>query len=194
MDAVLRAYISKNGEYRSVELLHSAFCASDSPAQGVDWILSVISAAHNPEALLSQVDNETWIPKEELGRILQRELELALSTPEPTADQADYTSSLRGRIKVRLLQYDLDEKRNDDAQTLLNSILAKDRQGDVLQRLWVVLAAREGNIPELLNRFSADPDEAPSTTILSAAASQLRENGDLASNRQLLEYVLTLPI
>jgi tetratricopeptide (TPR) repeat protein len=193
MDAVLRAYIAKNGDYRSVELLHSAFLASASPSEGMDWIISLAEAARVPEALLAQLAGESWLPRPQLGRVLRRELELAQAAPPSADDASDY---LRGRvrdIRSRLLNHLVEEKQYAEAQTLYESIPEKERGNEEVQRERIVLAARQGQspgqIPKLLAEFAANPDAAPSAATIDAAANQLRIAGDLAANRFLLEYV-----
>ncbi len=189
MNAVLRAYIAKNGDYRSVELLNSAFIASPSASDGVDWILSLSGAARYPETLLAQLDGEKWLPREQLGRILRRELELAQATPAQSDDGSTYTSDRVTRIRLRLFQYLVDEKKNAEAQALYDSLSEKARTGEEFQRARIVLAAHQGEIRKLLAEFLADPDTAPSANTIATAASQLHDSGDRASNRLLLEYL-----
>jgi len=188
MDALLRAYITKNGDYRSVELLHSAFFASDSAAHGVDWILSLIDAARNPDALLAQIDGQTWLPEEQLGRVLRRELELAQTAPHRADDSSSYASDRVARLQLRLLQYLVGEKKDAEAQALYDNIPDNRRRSEPLQILRIVLAARRGQIPKLLTEFASNQDAAPAMTTVEAAASQLRDSGDQADNRLLLEY------
>jgi cellulose synthase operon protein C len=189
MDAVLRAYIAKNGDYRSVELLHSALIASASPSDGVDWILSLAEAARYSETLLAQLDGEAWLPRQQLGRVLRRELELAQAASPQADDSSDYLSGRARRIRIRLFQYLVEEKQDAEAQAFYESIPAKERLGEEFQRARIVLAAHQGQIPKLLADFPSNPDIAPSTTTIAAAASELRASGDRASNRLLLEYV-----
>jgi cellulose synthase operon protein C len=189
MDAVLRAYVAKNGDYRSVELLRSAFLASASPSDGVDWILSLSGTARYPETLLSQLDGERWLPRQQLGRILRRELELAQAAPAQPDDGSSYMSDRVNRIRLRLFEYLVDEKKNAEAQALYESLSEKERMGEEFQRARIVLAAHQGQIPKLLAEFSANPDTAPSPNTIAAAASRLRDSGDRASNRLLLEYL-----
>ncbi len=189
IDEVLRTYIAKNGDYRSAALLRSVFLAAPSPAQGADWVLSAIQAARDPLALLAQIDNANWLPREQLGRVLKKELELARSAPQPPEASTGYLEDRVQRIQMRLLQYLIDAKKNDEAQALYNSIPEKQRQGEQLQQLRIVLAARQAQLPGLLAEFSANPDLAPPPATIARAASQLRNSGDRASNRLLLEYI-----
>jgi len=190
MDTVLRTYIAKNGDYRTAELLRSALIASTSPSDGVDWILSLAEAARYPETLLSQLDDAVWMPRQQLGRVLRRELELAQPASPPADDPSGYLNGRVRRIRLRLFQYLVEERQDAEAQTFYASIPEKERTGDEFQRFRIVLSAHQGQLPKLLADFSSDPDKAPSTTAIAAAANQLHAGGDRAANRLLLEYVL----
>jgi len=188
MDAALRAYIAKNGDYRSVELLHSAFIASDSAAHGVDWILSLVDAARNPDNVLAALYRETWLPNEQLGRVLRRELELARAAPQQADDSSSYASDRVARMQLRLLQYLVGEKEDAEAQTLYESIPESQRKSEPIQTIRIVLAARQGRTSSLLAQFSSNPEEAAPMKAVETAASQLRDSGDQADSRLLLEY------
>jgi hypothetical protein len=189
MDAVLRAYIAKNGDYRTVELLHSAFIAADTPAYAVGWILSLIDAARNPETVLAQLDGPTWLPAEQLGKVLRRQLELAQTAPRLEGDSSNYASHRLARMQLRLLQYLVGEKKDAEAEALYDSIPDNAKRSEPLQIIRLVLAARTGTMGKLLAEFRSNPDVAPAATTIAAAASELRDSGDQADNRLLLEYV-----
>jgi cellulose synthase operon protein C len=154
MDAVLKAYIAKNGDYRSAELLHSALIASTSPSDGVDWILSLAGAAHYPETLLSQLEEEAWMPRQQLGRVLRRELELAQPALPPSDDPSGYLNGRGRRIRLRLFQYLVDEQLDAEAQAFYQSIPEKERTTDEFQRVRIVLSAHQGQLTQLLADFS----------------------------------------
>jgi len=92
MDTVLRGYVKRNGEYRSAELLQAAFEASASPAEGLEWLLSLASAAANPGGVLSQFESVAWLPESMREPVLLKELELAriaaAHEPAPAANGA----------------------------------------------------------------------------------------------------------
>ena len=190
-DAVLRAYITKNGDYRSAELLQSAFTTQPTDA-GVDWIFSLASAARNPVPLFNQLD-APWFPRNQLGRLYRRQLELAenAATAQASATSGDnnFSAGDVAQARIKLLNWLLQQKNDAEAQTLYNSIPAAQRQQDAFQQIRIELAARQHQIPALLADFTADPITAPSLDLIKAAANRLRTEGDQPSNRLLLEYV-----
>jgi cellulose synthase operon protein C len=199
MGTVLRAYIAKNGNYRSSELLHSAYIAL-SPA-GADaaivWVFSLADAARNPAAILNQLAlpyEVGWFPGESLGRLYRRQLELAeLSVAEQTtqtnsSDSNTLPSDLT-RARLRLLTYLIQQKQDAGAQSLLDTIPDAERQQDAVQQARILLAAHQSRVPGLLADFTAHPSAAPSIQLIAATASQLRTAGDKSSNRLLIEYV-----
>ena len=199
MDIVLRAYIAKNGNYRSSELLHSAYIAL-SPA-GADaaivWALSLADAARNPADILNQLASPYeggWFPRESLGRLYRRQLELAQLTVAEQTTQTDSSdsnnlSSDLTRARLRLLTYLIQQKQDAEAQSLLDTIPDAERQQDDVQQARILLAAHQSRIPALLADFSAHPSAAPSLQLIAATANQLRSAGDKSSNRLLVEYV-----
>jgi tetratricopeptide (TPR) repeat protein len=200
MDTVLRAYIAKNGNYRSSELLHSAYIAL-SPAgadAAIAWVFSLVDAARNPSAILNQLASPYeggWFPRESLGRLYRRQLELAqLTVAEQTTTQTDSSDSNTlpsdlTRARLRLLTYLIQQKQDAEAQSLLDTIPDAERQQDAVQQARILLAAHQSRIPALLADFTAHPSTVPSLQLIAAAASQLRTAGDKSSNRLLVEYV-----
>ena len=194
MDTVLRAYIAKNGNYRSDELLHSAYIAlSSNNNDAVTWIFSLAGAAHHPAAILSQISltyNNTWFPRASLGLLYRRQLELAQIEATQQLDQPD-TSAISEvtQARTRLLAYLIDHKQDAEAQTLYDSIPATDRQQDSVQQARIQLAAHQSRIPALIDEFASNPTTTPSLELITTTANHLRTTGDKPSNRLLLEYV-----
>ena len=191
MDSVLRAYITKNGDYRSAELLQSAFTAQPTDA-GVDWIFSLASAARNPAPLFAQFD-APWFPRNQLGRLYRHQLELAESAAaaQPATNSTDNNDMFSGNViqaRVKLLNWLLEQKNNTEAQTLYNTIPATQRQQDSVQQIRIELAAHQNQIPTLLADFTANPITAPDLNLIQSAANRLRTAGNLTANRLLLEY------
>ena len=189
MDVVLRAYFAKYGESNSSQLMHSAFIASDSPTQAVDWILSLANASGDPGAVLRQIDSAPWLPEEQRSRVLRRELELLQASNKQPEDGAEPKVEQVKKLQVRLLRHLLEEKKDDEAQRLYDSIPSQQRSEEDLQTLRVVLAAHRDMVAPLLADFTANPDTAAPVEAIAKAASRLRNDGDLSSNRRLLKYV-----
>jgi hypothetical protein len=75
VDALLRAYLRVNGNYRSNAPLRSAFLAVGNPAAATAWLLELSSAASDPIPVLSDVVDAPWIPLAQRAPIYQRILE-----------------------------------------------------------------------------------------------------------------------
>ena len=196
MDVVLRAYVAKNGSYRSSELLRSAYVTL-SPAgadAAVAWILSLADAARDPGSLLEQLASPYdggWFPRVGLGQLYRRQLELAqrrAAEQSPQMEPSDFNNELT-RAHLRLLTYLIQQRQDVEAQSLFDTIPAAERQQDPVQQARILLAAHHSGIPALLADFTTRPSTAPSLQLVAAAANQLRTAGDKLSNRLLLEYV-----
>ncbi len=189
LDAVLRSYITKNGEYRSIELLRAAFAALGSTPQATDWVLSLAGTARYPAQLLSSLTNADWIPQPELGRIYRRELELAQASEQQRGDtEEDASYGILSTVQRNYLAYLLKQKSYAEAQNFFDSLRAARRQQDDMQPLRIELAAHQGRISRLLAEFASNALAAPSLEIIASAADTLRTT-DKPSSRQLLEYV-----
>jgi cellulose synthase operon protein C len=199
MDTVLRAYSAKNGDYRSSELLHSAYIAL-SPVgadAAVVWILSLADAARNPSAILNQLaipGEGGWFPRDSLGRLYRRQLELAQHAVADQPIQADSPDSNNipndlTQARLRLLAYLTEQKQDAEAQSLLDTIPYTERLQDAVQQARILIAAHQSRVPALLADFTAHPAAAPSLLLMATVASQLRAAGDKASNHLLFEYI-----
>ncbi|HEY6413833.1 MAG TPA: hypothetical protein VIX42_09105, partial [Edaphobacter sp.] len=197
MDALLRAYIAKNGNYRSAELLQSALNSQASPDTATtDWMFSLADASRSPSSILAQLDDANWFPRDQRGRLYRRELELdqaaAAQRPHDPVDTSDIYATDLNRTRIKLLNYLVQQKNSTsdaDAQNLFDSIPANQRQQDDLQAIRIELAAHQNQISQLLAVFIADPSNTPNLQIISNTANNLRRAGDKSSNRLLLEYV-----
>ncbi len=203
MDNVLRSYITKNGNYRSAELLHSAYVALTPPnantAGAIDWVFSLADAAHSPSSVLEELDSSyssnAWFPRTSLGRLYRRQLELAQREAAQKSMQSDASAdSTNGngavsQSRLRLLTWLLQQRQNAEAQSLYDSIRAEERLQETVQQARILLAARQSRVPALIAAFTSDSATAPSLELIANTASELRTAGDTESNRLLLEYV-----
>lgn len=203
MDIVLRAYITKNGNYRSSELLHSAYTAltfkNQDPSTAIDWVFSLADAAHSPAGVLEELDSpydsNAWFPKNSLGRLYRRQLDLAQREAMQRSSQFGAVSDSTndggsvGQARLKLLTWLVRQRQDAEAQVLFDAIPAAERKQDSVQQVRIQLVARQSHIPALIAASTSDPGNAPSLELISNTASQLRTSGDTESNRLLLEYV-----
>lgn len=199
MNLVLDAYVRKNGNYRSTELLHSAFAAMAprSEAEAADWVVLLIAdmPRDDQESGFSPLLFQGWFPPSQFGSIYQREIALAqaeLQTPLKTQGDRE----MRGlelndlaRTQSLYVRWLLTLNRVAEAQRVFDSIDSRQRSADGLQVLAALLAARQSRVPSLLESYRADPSIAPSLGVLADAANQLQIAGDRANQRLVLEYI-----
>ena len=190
VEAILSGYFSKNGNYRSNELLRAVYTASSTPAAGTALILSLANAAPDPNLLLEDFRRANWIAPESREAILQRQIALARNHSPATEDSSPAGVAGYQRELVRLY---LDHNQLDQAQAVLDSIAAspftpaqdEDR---------ILLAVRTGHLERLLDTWRANPDSVPSQTTLNSTLYYLRRPTPIytpnpAQIRPLQEFV-----
>src|SRR5262249_4216029 len=87
-------------------------------------------------------------------------------------------------------------KRSQQARTVIDELAppARAAMSDRLFPLEVRLAAAAGTLPELLERYAADPSGNPPPAPLFRAAADFRKVGDVQNARRVLEFAYTRQI
>ncbi len=197
VDALLRAYLHRNGTYRSNALLHSAYLAVGEPVAATAWLLELASAAPNPTAVLADVANVPWIPLAQRAPIYQRILEAkqnALGKSE--GFERDNTLEELRSWQIRWLKYLIQSKQFAQAGDFVISLpedTQKARAADLVP-LELQVAARLGTLDTKIATFRSDPPSAPPSDLLRTSARQLFEGGDKQSARKVLEFVFAREI
>ena len=122
-DTLVRAYLHRNGNYRSNALLHSVYAATGDPAAATAWLLDVSSSAPDPIVILADVVDAQWIPLEQRGPIFQRILEgkqAGLAKAEGL-EKENAQSELRS-WQIRWLGYLLETKQFTQANEFLAAL------------------------------------------------------------------------
>lgn len=195
MDTVLTAYVRKNGNYRSEELLSSAYRALSSANQSdaVNWVLSVVAAIPKPDQsqALSTLIEARWFPRTDADPVYRRMIVLAQQDVQGAKSdaEANYPESRLQSIQTQYIQWLLANQRTADAQRTFDSIPANQRQTDALQVIAVLLAAKQSRVPALLAAYANDLATAPSLSALAQGANRLRAGKDNQNARLVLEYV-----
>ena len=209
MNVVLEAYIRKNKDYRSQELLRAAYGAIEKQGEGeaAAWVLGLVADAVDENSQLALLSNLTtsgtseavWFPESHYDEVYRRELTLAqaLADAEMAAQREngnsgnaqDYTGYRVTEVRAQYLRWMLRSGKVEDAQRFFDSLAASERKGQRLQEIGLELAAREGRLTTIVAGFANDPDNAPSLSLLVSVASDLRNDKDYAGSRVLMEYV-----
>ncbi len=189
LDALLKAYLAKNGPYRSNELLLAAFDAAATPATGVTWIMQLSAASKQQAQVLADVQNAAWLPQNLRTVLYLKRLELARSAASSSADDA---AGSIVQLQTSLVSLYVELGDNAAAKALLAQIPEGRRSSSELVTASVVLAARDGSLKTLLDAYDALPDAAqPAANSLRTAANRLEASGNPAGTRAVLESLFT---
>jgi tetratricopeptide (TPR) repeat protein len=187
-DQLLHDYIRMNGAYQVEPLLRGAMAAAGSPEAGVSWILDLSRASRTPAEsanFLSQIVSSV-IPEEQKEPVLRRMVEIAdAQVLQSAGDARNYAQSELNRRRDDLLQYLVEHHRTNSARALLAVIQKPPAEVEI------VIAAQSGGLAAQLDHYRQDRTTAPTVESLQRAATQLRNQGDAASARAVLDYLYT---
>lgn len=192
VDAVLRAYLRHNGNYRSNALLHADYLALGDPAAATSWILDLTSVADDPTAVLADVVEASWIPLSQRAPIYQRILQGkqdAVSKAEGL--QKERAQQTLRSWQVRWLKYLVTTKQHVLASDAITSLPKETlaAEGAAIVPLELQVAANVGTLDSTIDVYRTDPQTAPSSEVLRSAARQLFDAGDKVSAQKVLEFV-----
>jgi tetratricopeptide (TPR) repeat protein len=196
-DALLRAYLRRNGNYRSNAPLRSAYLAAGDPAAATTWILDLASTAPDPTQVLADLADASWIPLAQRAPIYQRILEnkqSALSHVEGFQKESAL-EELR-TWQVLWVKYLIQTKQFSQAADYVAALPSETQRARVssLVPFELQAAAQLGTLDAKIAGYRADSSLAPSAEILRAAARQLFDAGDKQSARKLIEFVFAREI
>jgi tetratricopeptide (TPR) repeat protein len=202
MEAVLRNYIGRNGEYRSNELLQAAFAASGGGVGGATWLISLSSAGQDAASVLADIDNAPWLTPEARELILLRELKLIRAQPLPSGAQESSADWRLNNVQGALLALYLVQKQDSKAEVILSSMTRQRRDEADAFTAEVELAAHGHRLTPFLanlgndaNAQSAAASGAVSVSLesrfqtLRGTAASLEHEGDKADALVIWEYV-----
>ncbi len=192
-DKMVRAYIARNGTYRADALLRAAFLATNDPASGTDWLIDVARAAPNQVDTLGTIARATWLPDAVRDRVYERTvivLEAAVKREHGVARTAKEAEADTWRVaRIRSL---VETKQSVRAAELLRALPEDVRrehyQTDVLE-LDVRIAAAQGTLEAALESHDRQTVRTLNADALQRAATALRQAGDEASARRIMEFV-----
>ncbi|MDQ2842905.1 MAG: hypothetical protein M3Y72_18080 [Acidobacteriota bacterium] len=186
IESILAAYLAKNGNYRSNELLRSVYSAAATPGEGTGLILAVCHATSAEESILGDLNREAWLTTEAQEAILRRQIELARNHPAGEQD----ARTVRG-YEDRLIDLYLSENQVAKAQAVFDSI---PKSSDSTTGEGVIVATRNRRLQALLDKWRTNPALTPTLETLALAVVQLQRTTsaykpDPAIVRPLLEFV-----
>ena len=190
LNGVLRPYIVKNGSYRSDELLHSASAAMSAGAgeheagkphideASAAWIVGLAEASSEPERLLADLCSSNWFPRERLGPVFARRLQIAETASVAARDSGtdSYQAAAVDSVRASYLKFLIAGGEYSEADRVVEGIPEESRSKGDLPKLLVVLGAREGKVSELIASFVAGSSDAADLKMIGAAADELQRD------------------
>jgi len=184
IESILGPYLTKNGGYRSNELLQAAFESAATPAEGASVILAVSSSAKDAGEILEGLRGVPWLDDAAREPILLRQIELARNRPDASPGAFSY--------QTQLIDLYLKQNRTAQAQAVYATLSAKETD-DGQDMNGVILAVRTGHLESLLAKWRANPDTVPRSSLGSTIRRLLKPTPaykpDLAAIRPLQEFV-----
>jgi Tfp pilus assembly protein PilF/TolA-binding protein len=197
IDSLLRAYLRRNGNYRSNVPLRSAYVALRNPAAASAWLIDLASAAPDPTSVLADVVDAAWIPLPQRAPIYQQILEAKQTALDKSEgfERDSALASLRD-WQIRWASYLIKAEQFAKAADFLSALPLETRvaKQDELTPLELQAAAKLGTLDAKIAAYRADPQSAPSPETLRKSARVLFEEGDKQSARKLLEFVFAREI
>ena len=192
VDTLLRAYLRRNGNYRSNALLHSAYVATQDPAAATTWLLDLVSAADDRSTVLADVVEAPWVPLPQRAPIYQRILQAKEDTVLKSEGlQKEGAQQVLRSWQVRWIKYLVSNRQYAQAGEALAALSAETRIAEAasIVPLELQVAAQEGTLESKIESYRTDPHNAPASEVLRLAARQLFDSGDKQSSRKILEFV-----
>jgi predicted Zn-dependent protease len=190
VEAMLRRYIARNGDYRVEPLLEAGYHANK---DSVDWLLAISAGASHQESVLNSVlpnrwsTQGGWIRKNQISRILEHIVELAQRDSQANAGQSD---EIVDAARLRYVEALIEEKQFAQARAVLAQVLDARRVSGRWLPSVLAVASADGTLEQLIAAWKKQPNTAPDDSILRDATASLSEKDARAVRRFLYECAL----
>lgn len=192
IEQLVRAYLHRNGNYRSNAVLHSVYVLQSDPAAATSWLLELSTAASDPTIVLQDIVDMSWIPLANRGPLYQRILEVVqAATAKAEGLQQENARAVWWSWQLRWVKYLVATKQYSQAADLV-ATLQKDptvSDSSPLVPYEMECAAKLGTLDTIVSGYKANPQTAPGAESLRTAARLLFDGGDKQSARKILEFV-----
>jgi tetratricopeptide (TPR) repeat protein len=179
VDAMLRVYLKRNGEYRAGELLEAGYQAR---GDSMEWLLEITTAAHDPGAVLNAIQQSNWIAKDQLSQLLQRRVELERRKAQGKTSESNWSLE---QAESQWIDALLAEKKFAEARAELARIPAEKQKTAQWLGAALRLAEAEASLPQLVAQWKKQPANAPASSDLLNAVQALSE----PSKRMVMRFV-----
>jgi tetratricopeptide (TPR) repeat protein len=191
LDTMARGYVSRNGTYGADPLFRAVFRASADAPSGTDWLIDLGRAAPNPIDALASIARASWLPDPQRDRVYERIIALSEDAVAKQFGAAQVTA--QGQLdgwRVQRVRSLVNTKQAARADELLRAWPegSPGRDATELVTLETRIAAALHTLDPLLERYAREALPL-SLDALREAATALRNEGETASARQIMEFV-----
>jgi len=197
VNAILHAYVKRNGTYRLQPLLHSTLPRLESPSAATALLLELSADAPEKLSFLRQFASGNADLKLDPEPIYHRVLELAQDKAQKSEGVArEYAQQEFEGLQVQWLQYLFKTKQYDRVRDELVALPKSmwERQQAALVPIRLKVAAQNNSLDAIVEGYRSDSEHAPSTEVLRSTATELVQSGDKQSARKILEFVFAREI
>lgn len=172
VDAMLRIYIARNGEYMTEPLLRAGYHAN---GNSVDWLLMITAVASDQQQVLSSIlpsawsEQGKWLDGPQIVRIHRRIVELA----QRSSTDSNHPDSMLDSAKQGYVRALLGQKQIAEASTVVSAIPAAQRYNSNWLSLTLAVAEAQGSLRQLLADWKREPKDAPADGPLRSASVEL---------------------
>jgi cellulose synthase operon protein C len=188
VDAMLRAYIRRNGSYMTEPLLQAVYKADGDTANATAWMLELAAVGNPPDAVLDSIVDARWIPDAQRPRIYARQVEIARANVASSEGEARNQAANRLRsLQIQWIESLITISDYAQAKQILESIPAEEKKLNQAQwlPLEIKLAAHDATLAAMVEHWRQDSSSAPPPDLLRNAATAL----DKSSGNIVLGYV-----
>ena len=188
---MVRAYLSASGSYRADAVLSSTFRAAGEPAAGAEWLIDLARAAPNQTDLLSMIAEASRLPAAQRDRFYARLVTIseeavarehgdAQDRAQNALDACGFAGFARSsRRKSRRVPTRCCGRCRTRCESYASELTAIETR----------VAAANGMLDELLERYVRDTERAVNLDVLRDTAGDLRASGNVTAAQRVLEFV-----
>jgi cellulose synthase operon protein C len=190
---LLKTYVNSNGWYRLEETMAPFVEAQSSPQAVAALYLDLSGVASDPLQFLLSALTSSTMANETKAALYARALPLAEAKVQKATGQPKNTARAEHlSLVMRRINWLLDTRQTAAAREALAALDADTRRyiGDQATRAELRAAAQSGSVDALLTRYATATD-APPLNLLVQTAQRIRDDGQEAAARRILEFAYT---